>query len=247
MIESYFDESPPGAGDEPSDSKSAEAQTAAAQTAAADADDSWLDALREVKRVARRKSFSSWHREAADLVQEVALRLFKWRKNHENKSRGMSPEEWQRFAAGAARNEIRRRHAKQTSAREVPFDEAAECAAASASPEGNSIAERASLARAAWQEICTMTLRQRRALLFFSQQLHVLLLESGIRDEEIAAILEMSLEKWIETQKRTSLSDSQIADLINEISGGRAFGTSTRSVKKARAEARIKLRRITDK
>jgi DNA-directed RNA polymerase specialized sigma24 family protein len=241
MIESYFDESPPVAGEEPNNSKSAQDQHLEA-----DPDDSWLDALREVKRIARRKSFSSWHREAADLVQEVALRLFKWRRNHKDKSRDMSPEEWRKFAAGAARNEIRRRHANRNLALEVPFDETAEFAAA-LSPEGQSAAERASLARAAWQEICTMTLRQRRALLFFSQKLHVLLLDSGIGDEEIAAALEISLEKWIETQKRISLSDSQIADLINEISSGKTFGTSTRSVKKARAEARIKLRRVTDK
>ena len=241
MIESLFDESPPVHEDEPDRSKPAEGQPEA------DSDDSWLNVLGEVKRIVRRTSFSLWQREAADLVQEVALRLFKWRKNHKDKSRAMSNEEWQKFASKTAINEINRRQTKQNSKLEVPFDEAAENYTAAASPEGQSVAERASLARAAWQEICTMTVRQRRAMLFFSQKLYVYLIESGVSDREIAAALEISLEKWIETRKLTSLSDSQIADLINETKSGRTFGTSSGSVKKARTEARDKLRRVTDK
>jgi hypothetical protein len=241
MIESYFDELPPVPDEEPNNSKSAPDQHGEADT-----DESWLDALAEVKRIVRRKSFSSWQREAADLVQTVALRLLKWRRKHEDKSRGMSEEEWQKFAAKTAINEINRRHAKQTSALEVPFDETSDYMAGG-SIEAQSKAERSSLAVAAWQEICTMTLRQRRALLFHSQKLYVYLIESGISDEEIAASLEVSLDIWIKTQKRVPLSDSEIADLNSEKGSGKTFGSSIKSVKKARAEARLKLRRVTDK
>lgn len=242
MIDSYFDESPPLADDEPNESNSARVSRGETKD-----DDAWLDALAEVKRIVRRKSFSSWQQDAADLVQGIALRLFKWRRKNEDKSSDMSPEEWQKFAARTALNEINRRHASQKSALEVPFDEASDYAARAASLEGDSIAEEASLARGAWQEICSLTLRQRRALLFHSQKLYVYLLASGVSNKEIASCLEISLENWLKTQKRMPLSDSEIAELINVKGTGSKFGSTAKSVKKARTEARGKLRRITDK
>jgi DNA-directed RNA polymerase specialized sigma24 family protein len=241
MIESYFDESPPVADDEPNNSKSARDQHVKP-----DSDDSWLDALGEVKKIVRRKSFSYWHTEAADLVQGIALRLFKWRSNNKDKSQDMSPEEWQKFAARTALNEINRRLSDRNSALKVSFDETSDFAADN-SPEGQSITELSSLALVAWQEICKLTLRQRRALLLHSQKLYVYLLASGISNDEIAAALEISIEDWLETQKRIPLSDSQIADLIIGTGSGKKFGSSSKSVKKARTEARGKLRRVTDK
>src|SRR5215204_102962 len=121
MIDSYFDESPPVAGDEPNNSKSARDQNPEVVS-----DDSWLDSLAVVKKIVRRKSASFWQSEAADLVQGIALRLLNWRRKNKDKSRDMSPEEWQKFAARTAYNEIIRHHANQTSSARVPLDEASD-------------------------------------------------------------------------------------------------------------------------
>ena len=100
---------------------------------------------------------------------------------------------------------------------------------------------------AGWQEICTMSLRQRRALLFHSQKLYVHLLKSGVSNEEIAASLEISVDCWMKAKMRIPMSDIKIAELIQTEDRRKCSESKSRSIKKARFEARVKMRKVTDK
>lgn len=241
MTESFFEEVPNLPKDDPQSS-----ERTGILHQSADPDEPFLNSLSVVQKIVLRKSASSWHSDAADLIQGIALRLLNWRKKNKDRSQDMSPEEWKSFAARTAYNEINRHHSNQNLLAEVPLEEALDYAA-SESLEGQSNAEESSLTLAAWQEICSMTLRQRRSLLLHSQKLYVYLLASGVTNEEIAAILEISLECWTQMKTHISLSDAKIAELIQKEDQRKRIGTSSKSIKKARVEARGKLRRVTDK
>jgi RNA polymerase sigma factor (sigma-70 family) len=241
MTESFFEELPNLTEDETQSPELADNLSSQA-----DHDDSLLTSLTLVQKIVRRRAASSWQSEAADLMQRVLLRLLTWRRKYTEKSQEMSPDEWQSFTARTAFNEINRYHKKQKSLAEVPIDESSDYARIE-SPEGNSKAEESSLALAGWQEICTMSLRQRRALLFHSQKLYVHLLKSGVSNEEIAAILEISVDCWMKAKMRIPMSDIKIAELIQTEDQRKCTESKSRSIKKARFEARIKLRKVTDK
>lgn len=239
MTESFFEELPNLTDDERKGSSSP-----GNLPSAADADKPLLDSLSVAEKIIGRKFSSSWF--AADLLQGIALRLLNWRSKNKVKSEDMSPQEWKSFAARTAFNEINRHHKKQKSLAEVPLEESSNYARIE-SPEGRSKAEESSLTLAGWQEICSMTLRQRRSLLFHSQKLVVYLIRNEISQEDIAASLEISLGCWMEVQKRITLSDANIAELIQIEDRRNGIEVSSRSIKKARVEARRKLRRVTDK
>lgn len=239
MTESFFEELPNLTDDEREG-----ASSPGNLPPAADPDKPLLDSLTVAEKIIGRKFSTSWF--AADLLQGIALRLLNWRKKNKVKSQDMSPQEWKSFAARTAFNEIKRHHKKQKSLAEVPLDESSDYTRIE-SPEGQSKAEESSLTLAGWQEICTMSLRQRRSLLFHSQKLVVYLTRNGISQEEIAASVEISLGCWMEVQKRITLSDADIAELIQTEDRRNGIELSSGSIKKARVEARRKIRRVTDK
>lgn len=197
-----------------------------------------------VRKIVSRKIFLDWQTETSDLVQTVALRLWKWQDKFRHKSGEMSAEEWQSFAARTAYNEINRHFAQTAAQKNLPLDAAAEILSSKAI-EGNSEAEIYSLINHFWQEICRLTVRQRRALLLHSQELVIYFLQAGITNEELAGILDLPPEEWAEIKLRLPLSDARIASL--QAARGDGTESKTQSIKKARHEARAKLRRVTEK
>ncbi len=241
MIGSLFNDLQPI---EPDDSEISE--TAEDLSYGTDSDDSLVASLPLVKKIVRRKSIVGWQSDAADIVQAIALRLLKWRGNNQEKSEEMSPDEWQSFAARTAFNEINRQNSNKLSVKEVPLEDVSEIVTAE-SVEGQSEAELQSLTRIVWQKICSLTLRQRYALLLHNRQVLINLMQGGITDEEFAASLEMPLEDWLELREQIRLPDNKIAELVFERRGGKSLQSLEKSIKKARYEARAQLRRVTDK
>ncbi len=210
-----------------------------------DSDNSLLAALPVVQKIVRRKTVSSWREDAADLIQNIALRLLKWRSRYSQKSEEMSAEEWKSFAAQTAYNEINRHFSKNRTT-DLPIEAAADIASGE-QVEGQSEIEVSSLTRQVWQEICSLTLRQRRSLLLHTELLQFHLQFDGITDEEIAGGLEISEKEWDELQELIPLSYRQIAELFFEQESGQSLESLAKSFKKAKHEASVKVRRVTEK
>lgn len=210
-----------------------------------DSDDSLVASLPLVQKIVQRRIVMSWASEAADLVQGIALRLLKWRNKYQDKSKQMSPDEWQDFAARTAYNEINR-HYKNNSLINVPL-EAVQETASTFFLEGQSEAEVCSLAVQVWQKICSLTLRQRQALLLGSDDLVLYLLQCGITDKELAENLNLTIEEWSVVKDRLPLKSVQIAQLLRKSGNRNSYESSVRSTIKARHEARLKVRRVREK
>lgn len=210
-------------------------------------EESLLAALPVVRKIVRRRSASSLPAmEAADLEQGIILRLLDWREKHREKSEQMSEGEWKSFAARAAYNEINRLFTEGTEIETISIEEVHE--AADQKPvEGFTSAEVYSLVHQVWQEICILSLRQRRALLFHSLELILNVLESGIGDAEIARVLELTEDEWSDIKDRLPFSDLQVAELTHEPSGDKNIQLLTKSIKKARYEARGRLQKLAKK
>ena len=210
-----------------------------------DSDDYLLTALPVVQKIVRRKTSFSWQSEASDLVQGIALRLLNWRDKYRERSEEMSPDEWQSFAAKTAYNEINR-HYSNNYITNVSLDSVEEIAA-EVVLEGQSHSEVRSLAIRVWQKICSMTLRQRQALIYGSLELVIYLLKCGITDEELTQKLNLTMEEWADAKNRLPLKSFQIAELLKDAGNQNSVESISKSIKKARHEARAKLRRITEK
>ena len=208
----------------------------------------FLAALPVVQKIVRRRSVSfEPAAEASDLEQGIILRLLDWREKHREKSEKMSEGEWKSFAARAAYNEIYRLFSEGITVETVPLEEIHE-AAAQKFVEGCAGAEVFSLVNRFWQEICCLSLRQRRALLFHSQELIIHLLESGVSDAELARVLELTEDEWSDIKDRLPFTDQEIADITHgESNSNENNAPSTKSIKKARFEARGKLQKLTNK
>ena len=211
-------------------------------------EESFLAALKVVRRIVLRRSVSLRPAtDASDLEQGIVLRLLDWREKHREKSEKMSEGDWESFAARTAYNEINRQFTEKIEVETIPLDEVHE--AADQKPiEGYASAEVCSLAQKFWQEICNLSLRQRRSLLFHSQDLILHLLESGIGDAELVRALEVNEDEWSRILDRLPLTDFEIASLARgETSGDKNIKSSTKSIKKARYEARGRLQKLTKK
>jgi len=191
---------------------------------------SLLASLPIVLRIARRRRSELDPSNASDLVQEVALRLWRWATNHREKSESMSDDEWKAFAARTAYNEVSRRSSTQVHLASADPDNVP--AIEHGSIEGQTDIEVFSLVRSVWQGICKMSLRQRRALLLHSQELIIYFLQTGITEKQLAETLDFSEKDWNDVRDRLPMSDAEIAE--------RTEGTAG-SIKKARYEARVKL------
>ena len=198
---------------------------------------SFLAALQIVQRIVGRRRSGLDTANVPDLVQEIALRLWRWSSNHQAKSDDMSSSEWGAFAARTAYNEIRRYFTNQR----IPLTDLN----ADSHPEiGGSHAQNlseievSSLISQAWQGICNLTVRQRRALLLHSQELVIYLLQSGVSEKELAEWLEIKESEWYRIRDFLPMTDIEIA---REISASGRRSVTAASVKKARYEARVKL------
>ena len=200
---------------------------------------SLLASLPIVLRIARRRRSELDSTNASDLVQEVALRLWRWATNHREKSESMSDDEWNAFAARTAYNEVNRYFSDERNSANVPLDELSKIHEPSI--EGHTETEVISLINQVWQGICQLSLRQRWALLLHSQELVIYFLQGGITEKEVAGVLELSRSDWNDIRNRLPLTDSQIAKEIPYASRKRASLSSAGSIKKALYEARVKL------
>lgn len=200
---------------------------------------SLLDALPLIQLIVRRRRISFQYSDLSDVAQGIALRLWKWHDKNREKSDSMSGEEWSSYAARTAYNEVNRHLSKSSSGMALSEDIAEKLAGPSV--EGNSEAEVFSLIFAVWQEICCLSLRQRRAVVLHSQELIVYFLQSGINDEALARMLEFGNTEWNNIRNRIPLSDVQIAEVTKEPNENRSPETIARSIKKARHDARKKL------
>lgn len=211
-------------------------------------EESFLSALPVVRKIVRRRSLSFQPAaDALDLEQGIIVRLLDWREKYREKSEKMSSDEWKSFAARAAYNEINRLFSEGSDVETVPLEEVYEVADQK-QVEGYTGAEVYSLVHQFWQEICSLSLRQRRALLFHSLELILHFLESGISDGELARFLEVTEDEWSNIKDRLPFSDFEIAELAHgESAGDKNIESLTKSIKKARYEARGRLQKLTKK
>lgn len=213
-------------------------------------EESFLAALPVVRKIVRRRCPAPFQTgtDAADLEQGIVLRLLDWRKKHAEKSEQMTAGDWKSFAARAAYNEINRLFTEGTEVETIPLEEIHE-AADQREVEGSASVEIYSLVQRFWQEICSLSLRQRRALLLHSQELILHFLESGIGDAELARALEVTEDEWSDILDRLPFSDVQIADLMLAESNNddKTIESIAKSIKKARYEARGRLEKLTKK
>lgn len=211
-------------------------------------EDSFLTALPVVRKIVRRRFMLPRQAEALDLEQGIILRLLNWREKYPEKSEKMSEGDWESFAARTAYNETKRHFSKNAAgAAHFPLDVADEIESPQ-SVAGDSDAEFQSLASFVWLETCQLSLRQRRALLLHSRRLIVYFLIGGITDEELARSLELSEEDWLEIKNNLPLPDASIARYVRDRGDERRnLESIIKSIKKARHEARGKLRLLTNR
>ncbi len=198
----------------------------------ASAETSILAALPIVHRIVSRRRFQLDHDNRTDLVQEIALRIWRWRLKFRDKSEEMSGEDWNSFSARTAYNEVNRQLRRDGRSANLPFETAQ---IEQSSIEGQTDAEVFSLIHQVWQATCKLSLRQRRSLLLHSQELVIYFLQIGITERQIADALNFSETVWSQICDRVPMTDFEIAEISEGTAG---------SVKKARFEARTKLKEL---
>lgn len=177
-----------------------------------------------------------------DIAQEAVLRLWKWREKYQEKAIELKMSEWDSFSATTAHNEIKRYFSNRLRGNEVPLDEAVWTG--NETPEGNADSEMFSLTRKVWQEICRLTLYQRRALLLGAPELVVYLIQFGVDEQGIVASLEISNEIWSDISERLPLSDREIAAIARTSRMISDPEAAALAIGKARFDARKKLGRL---
>ena len=235
MLESLLEEPPPGK--EPVETPVSSDGTSS--------EGSLLRVLPMIELIVRRRYATSSGYRIPDLIQEIATRLWAWRRKYRNKSDKMSPSEWEAFAARAAYNELNRHQLNDgKNLANISIDDVE---VYEPSLEGRTKIEVFSLIRQFWQQICQLSLRQRRALLLHSQELVVYFMQSGITDRELAEILGLCDSEWNDIRDRLPLSDIQVAEISIRGERLRKARSTARSIKKARYEARAKLEGLAGK
>lgn len=177
----------------------------------------------------------------ADLTQNVALKVWRWLGTHREKSELMTESDWASFTARSTHNEINRHFRSRSRSTEVPLEEAR--LVTSGHMQGEAQIEVISMIQKVWQGICTLSLKQCRALILHSPELVLYLMQAGIDGGEIAGVLDISRAEWGQICDRMPLSDFEIAELMGDIDS-RSVRASARAVKKARFDARKKLERL---
>ncbi len=224
MIESLLEDLPPHSGYDKKDAKrSPDAEGAPTEI-------SFLASLPIVQRIVSRRRSHLDPENKSDLVQDVALRIWRWGSKYPEKSEQMSGDEWNAFAARTAYNEVNRQRSREGRLASIPLEETSEVQQHTAP--GQADIEVSSLIHQVWQATCELSLRQRRSLLLHSQELIIYFLQIGVTDKDLAKVLELTDADWNTVRDRLPMTDIEIA----EIAGG-----TPGSIKKARYEARVKL------
>jgi DNA-directed RNA polymerase specialized sigma24 family protein len=222
MIDSLLEKLPRRSGDEHAN------RTQSATSASSEY--SILAALPIVHRIVARRRSRLDPANRSDLVQEVALRIWRWRAKYPDKSEQMSGEDWNSFVARTAYNEVNRQFSREDNRANLPLEAVSEIEQPSV--EGETDVEVFSLIQQVWQATCNLSLRQRRSLLLHSQELIIYFLQIGITENDLAEVLDFSETIWETVRDRLPMTDLEIAEIIEGKAG---------SIKKARYEARAKL------
>jgi hypothetical protein len=167
-----------------------------------------------------------------------------WRENQPGKSEKMLGDEWKAFASKTTYHAVNR-HLSGNKHLIEPLETIAEIPGEN-NTIGNTETEVASLLWIFWQGICQLSLRQRRALLLNSELLIVILKQNGISNQKLGEILEITECELSEIIIRLPLPDAQIA-LLTAIQGNNKnqnIDSLTKSIKKARHEARARLKKL---
>lgn len=203
----------------------------------------FLDIVRLVRRIAQGRVPLLHAADIPDIVQDVSLRLWRWSARYVEKSEGMTETDWNSFTARTVHNEINRYFSTRMRAKkEVPLDEAASIP--DLVSEGNSETEIVSLINGVWQEICILSLHQRRSLLLHSPDLVIQFMLCGVETGIIAQTLGFSEEDWQKLMERLPLTDAEIAAVGRGDYGPEGHQPTKGAVKKARFDARKKLKRF---
>ncbi|MEQ1604694.1 MAG: hypothetical protein ABL999_07475 [Pyrinomonadaceae bacterium] len=152
----------------------------------------------------------------------------------------MSENEWSAFTARAAHNEVNRNLSNRIRHAEISIDEVEVGESSQTSPSDETF----QLVEIAWQGICRLSLHQRQALLFSSVDLVLQLFQFGIEEDELLRTLGLSRESWKTIAARMPLNDSDIAEIANTNSGRRRKRTTAGAIKKARFDARKRLKEL---
>lgn len=209
-----------------------------------ESDESLLAVIPTVKKIVLGKLYSARKADAPDLIQKVILQLLIWRENQPGKSEKMTGDEWQAFASKTTYRAVNR-HLSASKHLIEPLDTVGEIPGEDQII-GNTETEVASLLWLFWQEICELSLRQRRALLLNSESLIVILKQNGVSNQKLGEILELDESELSEIFRKLPLPDSQIA-LLTAARGdskNQNINSLTKSIKKARHEARARLKKI---
>ncbi|HMM78755.1 MAG TPA: hypothetical protein PKC65_01915 [Pyrinomonadaceae bacterium] len=199
----------------------------------------FTESLKLIRRVITgRRSVSN--DDVPDISQEAALRLWKWRAKFEDKSSQMAEGDWKSFVARTAHNEVNRNLSNRNRRIETSLDDIdlleSELDASSA--------ETFVLVKTVWQGICKLSLYQRQALIFSSVDLVLYLFQFGIEEDELLATLKLSRESWEVISARMPLTDFAIAEMANPNSAPGQRVATAGAVKKARFDARRKLKEL---
>lgn len=195
-----------------------------------------LNLIRKV--IAGRRSIA--RDDVSDIAQDVALRLWKWRTKFEDKSSHMAEVDWKSFTARTAHNEVNRNLSNQNKQIEVSLDDFD----ARDDTVGASSAETYLLVESVWQGICRLSLYQRQSLLFNSIDLVLYLLQFGVDEDALLGELELSRTEWTSIAARMPLVDAEIAEIANRCSEKKRTKTTANAVKKARFDARKRLKEL---
>lgn len=224
MINSLLEElSLRSGGDEPTANRSQD-------HAGAPSEYSILAALPIVRRIVSRRRSQLDPSNRSDLVQDVALRIWRWQAKYLDKSEKMSGEDWNSFVARTAYNEVNRQLSREGRPANLPLEAVPEIEQQSV--EGQTEVEVFSLIQQVWQATCKLSLRQRRSLMLHSPELVIYFLQIGITENALAEALDLSETVWIAVRDRVPMTDLEIAEITEGTAG---------SIKKARYEARVKL------
>jgi DNA-directed RNA polymerase specialized sigma24 family protein len=175
-----------------------------------------------------------------DISQDIVLRLWQWRTKFEEKSSRMAEDDWLSFTARTAHNEVNRNLSNRGRHIEVSIDDGD----LSEGTQTLSSAETLQLVEIAWQGICRLSLHQRQALLFSSVDLVLHLFQYGIEEDELLETLGLSKESWESISARMPLTDPEIAEIANLDPSKRQRGTTAGAIKKARCDARKRLKEL---
>lgn len=175
-----------------------------------------------------------------DISQEAALRLWRWRSKFEDKSSQMAEGDWKSFVARTAHNEVNRNLSNRNKKNETSLDETE----ALGDEVNASSAETFVLVKTVWQGICRLSLYQRQSLIFSSVDLVLYLFQFGIEEDDLLAELELTKESWERISTRMPLTDIEIAEIANPNSANGQRVATAGAVKKARFDARKRLKEL---